>query len=136
MSELALSSPSRAHRAGYAVSTLVLVLVFGAGGFQDARHAPQAVAMITEVLGYPAYLLTIIGIAKIIAALVVAAPGLARLKEWAYAGMTIDLIGASASHYFANHTDARLPMIVVPLILIGVVLTSHALRPPARRLSA
>ena len=49
-------------------------------------------------LGYPAYLATILGTAKILAGLVVAAPRLPRLKEWAYAGILINMLGATASY--------------------------------------
>src|SRR5215467_3628832 len=67
------------------------------GGAMDLlRLAPFYPLMIQ--LGYPSYLATILGVAKIIAAAILLAPGLPRLKEWAYAGIMINMIGAAASN--------------------------------------
>jgi uncharacterized membrane protein YphA (DoxX/SURF4 family) len=43
----------------------------------------------------PAYLLPFVGIAKILGAFAILIPGNPRLKEWAYAGLVFDLIGAT-----------------------------------------
>lgn len=43
----------------------------------------------------PAYLLPFVGIAKILGVIAILTPGYARLKEWAYAGLVFDLIGAT-----------------------------------------
>jgi uncharacterized membrane protein YphA (DoxX/SURF4 family) len=45
-------------------------------------------------LGYPLYLLPFLGIARILGIIAIVTPGFPRLKEWAYAGFTFDLIGA------------------------------------------
>ncbi|HVZ56349.1 MAG TPA: DoxX family protein [Chitinophagaceae bacterium] len=45
-------------------------------------------------LGYPVYLIAFLGWAKLLGVVVILLPGLARLKEWAYAGLTFDLTGA------------------------------------------
>lgn len=56
---------------------------------------------------------------------------LGLLKEWAYAGFSINLLGATASHLFAGDPLAEsLP----PLALVGVLTASYVLRPPSRRL--
>ena len=47
-----------------------------------------------ELLSYPAYLVPFVGAAKIVACIIILLPFFYRLKEWAYAGLTIDLIGA------------------------------------------
>ena len=49
-------------------------------------------------LGYPAYFLVILGVWKLLGVVAIAAPGLPRLKEWAYAGFSFDLSGAFVSH--------------------------------------
>lgn len=46
-------------------------------------------------LGLPAYLVPFIGIAKALGVLAILIPGFPRIKEWAYAGLMIDLIGAT-----------------------------------------
>jgi uncharacterized membrane protein YphA (DoxX/SURF4 family) len=82
-------------------------------------------------LGYPAYLATIMGTAKLIAAAVLLAPRLPRLKEWAYAGVMINMIGAGASHV-AMHES--LENVIVPAAFAGLALLSWAWRPSSRRL--
>lgn len=43
----------------------------------------------------PAYLLPFVGIAKILGVIAILVPGYPRIKEWAYAGLTFDLLGAT-----------------------------------------
>ena len=69
----------------YWAVTAVVVGEAAIGGAMDLlRMAPFYPVLID--LGYPSYLSTILGTAKVLAAIVIAAPGLPRLKEWAYAG--------------------------------------------------
>lgn len=77
-------------------------------------------------LGYPAYLLTILGTAKLIGAVALLQPRFARLREWAYAGFTINLIGATASHLFAGDPAAAA---LAPAAFILPLALSYALRP-------
>ncbi len=53
-------------------------------------------------LGYPVYVNTILGVAKILGAIAILQWKFKTVKEWAYAGFTIDIIGAGASIYFAG----------------------------------
>ena len=82
-------------------------------------------------LGYPAYVATILGAWKAGAVVTLLSPGLRRLKEWAYAGIVFDLTGGLASHLF--HGDP-VPKPIVPIVFLGVALTSYFLRPESRRL--
>jgi hypothetical protein len=63
----------------------------------DVLRVPGAVAVFKH-LGYPPYLLLFLGTAKILGVAAVLSPGPARLKEWAFAGLTFDLTGALYSH--------------------------------------
>jgi hypothetical protein len=63
----------------------------------DVLRIPGAVAVFRH-LGYPPYLLLFLGTAKILGVAAVLSPGPARLKEWAFAGLTFDLTGALYSH--------------------------------------
>ena len=63
----------------------------------DVLRLPQAIEIFGH-LGYPAYLLLFLGTAKILGVIAVLIPGFDRLKEWAYAGLVFDIIGAL---YFA-----------------------------------
>ena len=114
----------------YWAFTGFLVLPFGGGGVMDLIQ-PDNVVEVFENLGYPLYLATILGIAKLLGLLVVLAPGLPRLKEWAYAGFVIDLIGAFLSHLFVGDGIAQL---APPIVVMVPVLLSWWLRPENRRL--
>ena len=84
----------------------------------DVLQLPGAVAVVTH-LGYPTYLLPFIGVAKILGVIAVLAPGFVRLKEWAYAGLAFDLIGALYSHLSSGD-----PPSVWSFALIGLVLVA------------
>lgn len=83
--------------------TLYWIFTILFGGFMifsaipDALSSADAVQLMHDQLGYPLYIIPFIGIAKIIGALVLFIPGFARVKEWAYAGLMFDLIGAMYS---------------------------------------
>ena len=47
-----------------------------------------------QQISYPTYLIPFLGAAKIVACIVILLPYFDRLKEWAYAGLTFDLVGA------------------------------------------
>jgi hypothetical protein len=83
----------------------------------DILQLPQAVAIFTH-LGYPAYLLPFVGIAKTLAVVTVLVPGMPRLKEWAYAGLVFDLIGALYSHIAVGDPPSGWALPVVGLLLV------------------
>lgn len=75
-------------------------------------------------LGYPSYLLPFIGVAKILGVIAILAPGFRRLKEWAYAGLVFDLIGALYSHIAVGDPISSW---VFPLIGLALVTGSYFL---------
>jgi hypothetical protein len=113
---------------GYWVTTGLFAAVFLAAGAAELASEPGTVAA-TLALGYPAYFLTILGVWKVLSAPVLLAPGLPRLKEWAYAGIFFDLTGAAASHAFSGDSPGK---IATPLVLLLIAAASWALRPPSR----
>jgi hypothetical protein len=84
-------------------------------------------------LGYPAYLLTLLGLWKIAGVAAITAPGLGRLKEWAYAGFAFNLTGAAVSHLAVGDGAGQL---VAPLALLALGTASWWLRPASRQLGA
>ena len=117
-------------RIAYWVTTALTAFVFLSGGVMDIIQPPDLLKGMTD-LGYPAYFTTILGVWKILGGIAALAPRLPRLKEWAYAGMFFDLSGAAASHASVGDPVAK---IVTPLILLGIVMASWALRPESRKL--
>lgn len=116
---------------GYWATTGLFCLAMLGGGIGDLFHVESLKEEVMR-LGYPEYLLTILGVAKLSGAVVVGAPGLPRLKEWAYAGFTADLLGATVSHAFVGDP---LPTTLRPALILCVGLASWALRPDDRRLA-
>ena len=57
----------------------------------------DSVKLVHDALGYPEYLIPLLGWGKLVGAIVILIPGFPRLKEWAYAGLTFDLAGATYS---------------------------------------
>ena len=120
----------------YWATTSLIALETFLGGVLDLTHGRTGVVsgpLVTEVvtsLGYPVYILGIIGIFKIPAALTIVVPGFLRLKEWAYAGIVFELSGAVAS----QATCGKWGDSIAPLSLLCLAIASWALRPASRTL--
>jgi DoxX-like family len=63
----------------------------------DITSQPVAVQGMHDGLGYPLYFIPFIGVAKLLGVIALLIPGFPRIKEWAYAGLFFDLIGATYS---------------------------------------
>src|SRR5262245_47989884 len=80
--------------------------------------------------GWPPYLRIVLGIAKPVAAIVLLLPGLALVKEWAYACVAVTWILASISAYWSGE-GAK--VWTVPLVLLVLLVVSYRTRPASRR---
>ena len=114
----------------YWTAPVLIALALLSGGVAGVVRAEPNVRGMAE-LGYPAYLLLVLGAWKLLGALVLLAPRLALLKEWAYAGIAFDLSGAALSHAAIGHPAAK---VAVPAVLLAIAACSWALRPADRRL--
>jgi DoxX-like family len=83
--------------------------------------------------GYPQHLRIVLGMAKPAAAIVLLMPGLALLKEWAYAGASFAWIMAFIS---ARASGEPVQVWIVPPVLLILLVVSYATRPLSRRLPA
>jgi hypothetical protein len=117
---------------GYWICTVIIALCIGSGGAAQALRVPQNVEGFTA-LGYPLHFIVLLGVWKVLGAMTLLAPGLRLVKEWAYAGIFIDLSGAIVASA-ANAGGAF--HVIAPLVLIGILAASWALRPESRRLPA
>ena len=123
----------RAARVRYVVYwllTLVITFELAAGALWDLLRI-EYVRVVLAHLGYPMYLLTILGVWRIPGALALLVPRFPRLKEWAYAGTFFNYTGAAASHFLAGDPAAKW---VGPLVFSVFTLISWAMRPASRRL--
>lgn len=107
----------------YWIVTVLFSLFMLFSGVTELMQTKQSVEIMKH-LGYPAYVNTIIGVAKILGAIAILQWKFRTVKEWAYAGFTIDFIGAGASMYLAG--DGIL-MALSPLIFLAVMFISYYL---------
>jgi hypothetical protein len=128
---VATKTATKLQMVAYWGSTVLSAGLFAVPGAALLVRAPHFVHDMAH-LGYPDYLLPLLGMWKLLGATVILAPRLARLKEWAYAGMVFDATGAAVSR--AALGDGALT-IVLPLLISCFVLASWALRPAARTLT-
>jgi uncharacterized membrane protein YphA (DoxX/SURF4 family) len=78
---------------------LIALMLFSAYGSLFNPGQTQAFA---KAIGFPAYLLQFLGVAKVLGCVAIMVPGFSRLKEWAYAGFTFDLMGATDIFIFTH----------------------------------
>ena len=83
-------------------------------------------------LGYPAYLMTIIGVWKLLGVIAVLIPKRPLLKEWAYAGFFFVMSGALISHIIVGDTFGRT---FPALLLLILVIISWYFRPSDRKIA-
>lgn len=114
----------------YWIITLFLSLGMLAGGIQQLLQI-GGYNEIVSGLGYPLYLLSILGAWKILGVVTILLPGFKLLKEWAYAGFFFVMSGATLSHLITGGTLAEA---VPSLTLLTATVLSWYLRPAARRL--
>jgi uncharacterized membrane protein YphA (DoxX/SURF4 family) len=123
------SNASRARNITYWVLTVALAWELAFGGLSDLFQL-QYVREIVAHLGYPTYLLSIIGFWKLLGAIVLLLPRFPLQKEWAYAGSFFVFTGAAASRIAASDGFGDW---IGPVIGACVTVASWALRPLSRR---
>lgn len=96
----------------YWIFTVLFAVMMATSAIPDVIMQPEAVKFITH-LGYPLYFVAFIGWAKILGAAAIIIPGFPRIKEWAYAGLFFDLIGAVYSAIAVGPVDPSLLFMAV-----------------------
>jgi hypothetical protein len=104
---------------GAFAALMVVAAAMYLGGSTEVRDTLVA-------LGYPAYILIILGTAKLAGAIALLQGRSTMLREWAYAGFTINLVGAAASHALAGDPASAA---LKPAVLLLPLAASYALRP-------
>ena len=106
------------------VVTGLLAAMLGIGAVYDAISAPEAVEHVTRI-GYPAYIVPVLGVAKILGIIAILVPGYPRIKEWAYAGIFYDLLGAFYSHIAFGDGPDMWAGFIIGFVLIAVSYIYH-----------
>ena len=115
----------------WAVTGLLAAGLLGSGVVK--LMGPDEMLANMKHLGFPAYLLPILGSWYVAAAAALVAPGMARVKEWAYAGIIFAMSGALISHLAVGDTIAQ----SAPVIgFAALAIASYVLRPASRRYAA
>ena len=113
----------------YWISTIWLALGMFSTGLVQLFRSKEEVDNIIH-LGYPIYILTIIGIWKMLGVVTVLVPKFPLLKEWAYAGFFFAMSGAIFSHIASGNPMNK---IFPPLLLLVLTVVSWYFRPGARK---
>ncbi|WP_353720270.1 DoxX family protein [Dyadobacter sp. 676] len=118
------------NRIIYWIFTAWLALGMTSTGIVQLMKMKEEVDMFAH-LGYPEYLLTIIGVWKILGVIAVLMPGFPLIKEWTYAGFFFCMSGAIVSHMALGDPIGQ---VAPPLLLLVLTVISWYFRPAGRRL--
>ena len=113
----------------YWIATVWLALgMFSTGLVQLLRQEADVDKM--GQLGYPIYLLTILGVWKLLGVVAILLPKFPLVKEWAYAGFFFAMSGAIVSHIASHHAITEL---LPSLLLLVLTVVSWFFRPIDRK---
>lgn len=121
------SAPSvRLKNISFWILTSILALQVATGAVMDLSHNKGFVAIASH-LGYPAYLLTMLGVLRILALIVILIPKFSRIfKEWAYAGVLLEFTIAFISHIVVHDPSQQW---IWAILFAIITIASWALRP-------
>lgn len=114
----------------YWIATIWLSLGMLSTGIVQLIKMEEEVKVI-NALGFPVYLLTILGVWKILGTVAVLLPKFPLLKEWAYAGFFFAMSGAVISHLMVGDEIITL---FGPILLLVLTIISWYFRPNSRKL--
>lgn len=114
----------------YWIATIWLSLGMLSTGIVQLIKMEEEVEVI-NALGFPVYLLTILGVWKILGTVAILLPKFPLLKEWAYAGFFFAMSGAVISHLMVGDEIITL---FGPILLLVLTIISWYFRPPSRKL--
>lgn len=80
----------------------------------------------TAPLGYPDYFAVTLILCKVLGVIAISFPNVpAKLREWAYAGLTFNLIFAFISHACV---DKKIEYMLMPLVVLAILAVSYVYR--------
>lgn len=112
----------------YWAATAVILLIYLAGGLMYVTKTAM-VQQMWGVLGYPAYLVPILGVLKLAGAITIAWRFSVALSDLAYAAMFFHLLLALSAHLNVGQYSEAIPAVVG----IAALLTSFFTQNSARR---
>jgi uncharacterized membrane protein len=118
-------------RIAYWVVTILLSIGMVSGGIAQLIKAKPNVDG-TIHLGYPLYIMSILGTWKLLGIIALLIPNFLLIKEWAYAGFFFAMTGAVISHIASGDNLAEF---IAPLLFAVLTVLSWWMRPENRKLS-
>ncbi len=115
----------------YWVATLLMSAGMLGSGIGQIMQAQAMVDILTH-LGYPTYFMSIIGVWKVLAVIVILLPGFKLVKEWAYAGLFFTMTGALISHLIMGDGGKA---VAGPLFQTVFIILSWYFRPANRKIN-
>ncbi len=113
----------------YWIATIWLALGMISTAIVQLMQMKEEVDNVTR-LGYPPYILTIIGVWKILGVVVILIPKFPLVKEWAYAGFFFAMTGALISHFVLGNSFG---VYYGALLLLILTVVSWYFRPADRK---
>lgn len=106
----------------YWISTIIFsgLMIFSAAG--GIKPTEQSIQILHDWLGYPIYFIQFISVAKLLGSIAILIPGLNKtLKEWAYAGLFFDLVGAVYSGVASSGKFDPMMLTLLAWIVPGII---------------
>lgn len=115
----------------YWIATGWLALGMTSTGIVQLIKMEEEVLNFTN-LGYPLYLMTLLGVWKLLGVIAILVPKLPLLKEWAYTGFFFAMSGAIISHLAIGD---EITSIIGPTLLLVLTIISWYVRPAHRKMN-
>jgi uncharacterized membrane protein YphA (DoxX/SURF4 family) len=125
--EHTIDKPARAGRATQIVAMVItglVALIWVYFGRLYLIHDPGEWRIANQQLGYPLYIIPLIGVTHILGGVSLLIPNVPRLTEWIYAGFSIDLLLAFYSQLNGGGStwDKFDPILVMAFVFASYVL--------------
>lgn len=107
----------------YWTFTIIFALIIFLDGIGGVTRQQEGIDALKH-LGYPVYLMTIAGVARLLAVVALLQTKFQVIKEWAFAGIAINFIGAFASRAFVGDSFG---LVIFPIIMLGFLFIPYTL---------
>lgn len=107
----------------YWVLLIIFCLLLTADGIGGVSMAKEGVEALHH-LGYPPYIMPLLGALKLLGVVALLQTKYQGIKEWVFAGITFNFVGAAVSHLAAGDSVgvAMQPMVALVIMLIVYIL--------------
>lgn len=103
----------------YWTATILILAMMLFSAASTFMKNPEGEKMLAAI-GYRPYVLQFLAVAKVLGVIAILTPGFPRLKEWAYAGFTFDLVGATYSFYVSGFAFKDWAFMLVLIVVLAV----------------